>query len=112
MPWNGSTFVQHYGGHSTDVVGYAWNTEIYCPRCLLEALGLATTGPVVPGATLESEIALWAAENDLELYREDSTRVPQPILNGEDAMDMDLGRAQRCCRCHEPLIETDEEEQE
>lgn len=99
----------YYGGHSTDVVGYAWNTEIYCPRCLLEALGFATTGPVVPGATLESEIALWAAENGLELYREDSQRVPQPIFNGDDALDND-GRAQRCCRCHEPLIEIDEEE--
>lgn len=109
MVWNGSTYVQHYGGHSTDVVGYAWDTEIYCPRCLLGALGIATTGPVVPGPTLESEIALWAAENGRELDREDSTRVPQPIFNDE-AMNVDLGRPHRCCRCHEFLIEHDEEQ--
>lgn len=110
MSWNGTSFVQHYGGHSTDVVGYAWDTEIFCPRCTLERMGMATTGPVRAGAVMESEIAIWVAEQGLEMHREDSQRVPQPVFNGQEAVDED-GRAHRCGGCHEPLIETDEEEQ-
>lgn len=90
------------------VVGFAWRTEDYCPRCTLDAMGIATTGPVRYGATLESEIDLWAAENGLTHMRE-TTEVPQPILDTDDALDND-GRSRRCCRCHERLIETDEEE--
>lgn len=108
MPFNGTGFTQHYGGHSTDVVGYAWNTDDWCPRCTLEAMGMATTGPVRPGATLESEIDIWAAENSLTHMR-DTTECPQPIFNSDDALDND-GRPRTCCRCHEQLIEVDEEE--
>jgi hypothetical protein len=103
---------QYYGGHATDVVGFAWDGDTYCPRCTLERMGVATTGPVIPGPVMESEIDIWVIANGLEMHREDSQRVPQPIFNGEDAMDMDLGRACRCGRCHEPLIETDEEPEE
>lgn len=94
----------------TNVVGFAWRTEDYCPRCTLEAMGIATTGPVRYGASLESEIDLWAEENGLSRMRE-TTEVPQPILDGDDATDND-GRPRRCCRCHEPLIETDEDEEQ
>lgn len=97
-----------YSSHATDVVGYAWNADDWCPRCVLEGMGVATTGPVRPGAVLESEIAVYAAENGLD---PETTDVPQPIFNGEDAVDND-GRSRRCCRCHEPLVETDEEPEE
>lgn len=104
MPW--------YSGHATDVVGYAWNTEDWCPRCVLEAMGVATTGPVRPGPVMESEIEIWAAANGLTHLRE-TTEVPQPIFNNDDALEGDgSGRSRRCCRCHEPLIETDETEEE
>jgi hypothetical protein len=106
MPFNGTGFTQSYGGHATDVVGFAWNTENWCPRCTLEAMGFATTGPVRVGAVLESEIAIYAAENGLD---PETTDVPQPIFNGGDAVN-DNGRPKICCRCQEQLIETDEEE--
>jgi hypothetical protein len=106
MPFNGTGFTQSYGGHSTDVVGFAWNTESWCPRCTLEAMGFATTGPVRAGGVLDSEIAIYAAENGLDL---ETTDVPQPIFNSDDAVD-DNGRPKTCCRCQEQLIETDEEE--
>jgi hypothetical protein len=92
----------------TNVVGFAWRTEDYCPRCTLEAMGMATTGPVRYGAVLESEIDLWAEENGLTHMRE-TTEVPQPILDTDDALDND-GRPRTCCRCHEQLIEIDEEQ--
>jgi hypothetical protein len=100
----------YYGGHSTDIVGYAWDADVYCPRCTLERMGIGTTGPVRAGAVMESEIAIWVAEEGLEMHREDSQRVPQPIFNSDDARDND-SRAYRCGSCHEPLIETDEEEE-
>jgi hypothetical protein len=110
MPFNGTGFTQSYSGHATDVVGYAWNTEDWCPRCVLGELGFATTGPVRPGAVLESEIEIYAAENGLDPA---TTDVPQPIFNGDDALEGDgSGRSRRCCRCHELLVETDEEPEE
>lgn len=90
----------------TNVVGFAWRTEDYCPRCTLDAMGMATTGPVRYGASLESEIDLWAEENGLAHMRE-TTECPQPILDGDDALNND-GRPRTCCRCHEQLIEIDE----
>ena len=97
----------------TNVVGFAWRTEDYCPRCTLDAMGIATTGPVRYGATLESEIEIWAAENGLTDMRE-TTEVPQPVYDtGDDPLEGDgSGRSRRCCQCHEALIETDDEEQE
>jgi hypothetical protein len=109
MPFNGTGFTQHYGGRSTDVVGYAWNTEEWCPRCVLEAMGFATTGPVRPGAVLESEIEIYAAENGLD---RETTDVPQPIFNDDALRGDSSGRSRRCCRCHEHLVETDEEPEE
>lgn len=94
----------------TAVVGFAWRTEDYCPRCTLDGMGMATTGPVRYGASLEGEIEIWAAENGLVNMRE-TTEVPQPIYDTDDVMDND-GRARRCCRCHEPLVETDEDTEE
>jgi len=95
----------------TNVVGFAWRTEEYCPRCTLDAMGMATTGPVRYGASLEGEIEIWTAENGLTDMHE-TTEVPQPIYDtGTDALDDD-GRARRCCRCHEPLVETDEDPEE
>src|SRR3954470_10607153 len=111
MPFNGTGFTHNYSGSSTDIVGYAWNADLWCPRCTLEALGYATTGPVVGGsASLESAIRVYAEENGLDPR---TTDVPQPIFNGEDAVDIDGdGRAHRCCKCHEPLIEVDENTEE
>jgi hypothetical protein len=100
----------YYSGHATDVVGYAWDADNYCPRCVLELMGVATTGPVHPGPVLESEIDVWAAANGLSHMRE-TTECPQPIFNSEEAYEED-GRARRCGRCHEPLVETDEETEE
>lgn len=88
----------HYGGHATDVVGFAWNADEFCPRCTLEMLGITTTGPVRPGAVLESEIETYVVEKGLQIHREDSNVVPQPIFNG--------GHPRHCGRCHEPLIES------
>jgi hypothetical protein len=110
MPFNGTGFTHNYSGHSTDIVGYAWNIEDWCPPCTFKAvieapLNYATFRP----DRMEMEIAAYAERNGLDI---ETTECPQPIFNGEDAMDMDLGRSRRCCRCHEPLIETDEEEQE
>lgn len=110
MVFTGTEYTINACGKSTDVVGYAWRTEEYCPRCTLEAMGMAITGPVRAGAVLESEIEVWAAENGLTDMRE-TTEVPQPIFNGEEAVDND-GRAKTCCRCHEQLIEQDEPEED
>lgn len=89
--------------HVTETVGYVWRTEDWCPRCILDALGFATTGPVRPGRVLESEIETWVVENGLTHLRE-TTEVPQPILHSDDAYDND-GRPRACCRCHESLVE-------
>ena len=59
---------------------------------------------------LESEIEIWAAENGLADMRE-TTEVPQPIFNGEEAFDND-NRSKICCRCHEQLVEQDEPEED
>jgi hypothetical protein len=107
MTFNGTGFTHNYSSHSTDIVGYAWRTEEYCPRCTLEAMGTSTTGPVRAGAVLESEIEIWAAENGLSDMRE-TTEVPQPIFNSDDAFDNE-GRPRTCCRCHEQLVESNEE---
>jgi hypothetical protein len=105
MTFTGTDYVYRHGGHATDVVGFAWNADDWCPRCVMEGIGMATTGPVRPGAVLESEIALWARENGVD---SETTDAPQPIFNGEDACD-ENGRSRRCCKCHEQLIEQDEE---
>lgn len=95
----------YYSGHATDVVGYAHEADEFCPRCTLERLGVVTTGPVRPGATLESEIETYVVENGLQIHREDSNVVPQPIFNGEDAFEEDSS-PRHCGRCHEPLVES------
>lgn len=111
MVFIGTEYTINACGHATDIVGYDWNTEKWCPRCTLDAMGVATTGPLHYGRSLESEIETYVQENGLEIWREDSTRVPQPVFNGEDAFDND-GRAERCCRCHERLVEQDEPEED
>lgn len=90
-----------YCGHATDVVGYAWRTEEWCPRDVLEALGFATTGPVRPGEVLESEIRIWCAENGVD---PETTEAPQPIFNSDEAYNDD-GKPRTCCVCHETLVE-------
>lgn len=104
MTFTGTEYTINARGHATDIVGFAWNTEEFCPRCTLEALGYATTLPVLGnGAALESAIKIYAEEKKLDPQ---TTDVPQPIFNGEDAFDED-GRSRTCASCHEPLVEQD-----
>jgi hypothetical protein len=111
MAWNGTTYEINAHGHATDVVGYVWNTEEFCPSCTLKGLGLLTTGLPTP-LLLESQIQIYGLEYGLE---EDDPRwkdtgvIPQPIFNGEEAYDED-GRARQCASCHEQLVEQDEDE--
>lgn len=71
-------------------------------------MGFSTTGPVHAGAVMEGEIEIYVEENDLQIYREDTNRVPQPIFNSDDVFDNDR-RPKTCCRCHEQLVESNEE---
>jgi hypothetical protein len=93
------------GGHATDVVGYAWNADEFCTPCIQEALGIVTPHTTRFGESMEDEIEAWVNEKGLQIHREDTNVVPQPIFNGEDAYDED-GRPRHCGRCHEPLIES------
>lgn len=107
MAWNGTEYVHAPRGHSTDVVGFSWNTDTYCPRCTLGSLGFATTGPVQGDSpALASAIKVYAEEGGFDPQ---TTDVPQPITNGEDALRSDgSGKSENCCICHEPLVEVDE----
>lgn len=104
MAWNGTAH-----GHVTDVVGFAYLAEEWCPRCTLGLIGAVATLPPRP-AIVESEIKLYGTEiRDLDAEGEDprwrnSGTIPQPIFNGEDARD-ENGRARTCAGCHEPLLE-------
>lgn len=100
----------NYSGHATDVVGYAWNTEDWCPPCTFKAVIEAPLGYAsYRQDRMEMEIAAYAERHELDI---ETTEYPQPIYNyGDDPLDND-GRPRRCCRCHEPLVETDEEPEE
>lgn len=111
MVFTGTEYTINAHGSATDVVGYDWNTEKWCVPCVLTALGVTTPHTTRFGESLEDEITAWVKESGLEIWREDSTRVPQPVFNGEGAYDND-GRAERCCRCHEQLVEQDEPEED
>jgi hypothetical protein len=106
MPWNGTGFTHRYGGHSTDVVGYAYNTEEWCPSCTLLLVG---SPPSARPEDLEREIRLYGETiRDLvdpeDPRWKDSTVIPQPIFSGGDAYDDD-GRPRACAGCHEELVE-------
>jgi hypothetical protein len=105
MTFNGTEYTINARGHASDIVGFAWNTEEFCPRCTLGALGYASTLPVLGNsAALESAIKIYAEEGGFDSQ---TTDVPQAIFNGEDALDDD-GRSRTCATCHEPLIEQDD----
>ena len=96
----------YYGGHATDVVGYAWNADEFCPPCVFWAVVEAPSKETSFQADrLEAEIEAYVKRNGIQVHREDSNVVPQPIFNGEDARDED-GRPRHCGRCHEPLVES------
>lgn len=97
-----------YSGHATDVVGYAWNADDWCPPCTFkEVIEAPLNYASYRQDRMEMEIAAYAERNELDI---ETTECPQPIFNGEDALEGDgSGRSRRCCRCHEPLVETDEE---
>lgn len=108
MAWNGTEYVHHYGGHATDIVGYAYCADTYCPRCTLALMGSVSTLPPRQ-AIVESEIRIWGAEirdlTDPEDPRwRDSDMIPQPIFLN-DACDED-DKPYTCASCHEGLVES------
>lgn len=107
MSFTGSGYEINTHGHATDIVGFAWNADEFCPRCTLGGLGYTTTGPVRGDSpTLESAIRVYAEEGGFDPQ---TTDVPQPIFNGEDAF-FENGRSRTCGTCGEPFIEQDDEE--
>jgi hypothetical protein len=109
MAWNGTYYEINAHGHATDVVGFAYLADEWCPRCTLGLIGSVSTLPPLP-AIVESEIKLYGTEiRDLDVAGEDprwrdSDTIPQPIFNGDDARDNN-GRARTCAGCYEPLLE-------
>jgi hypothetical protein len=108
MTFTGTEYTINACDSATDIVGFAWNAAEFCPRCTLAALGYASTLPVLGNsAALESAIKIYAEEGGFDPR---TTDVPQPIFNGEDALDND-GRSRTCASCHESLVEQDDIEE-
>jgi hypothetical protein len=87
----------------TAIAGYAFNAEILCPRCTLEALGRTSVLPVRGGSSeLESEMAVRGAMLGLGAVGDDprwldSGTMPQPVWSHE------LSGDEHCARCGEAV---------
>lgn len=79
---------------STDIVGFAWNTEVWCPRDLMAALdGTMVTlpvrgdSPILDAMIIAYGIRVHKLTDDDDPRWKDSTVVPQPIFSGSDEAD-------------------------
>lgn len=89
----------HYGLHSTDIVGYAYQADTYCPGCIAHML---RKGPLLPA---EDAIAALLTRRGLDPSATHDTDIaPFPIFASDDAYDND-GRPHCCLKCLEPLID-------
>ncbi len=107
MPWNGTAYEHNYQPHGTDIAGYSYCTEEWCPRCTMTLMGASSFG--TDPETQEAEIREYGRTirdlADPEDPRwKDSDTIPQPIFRSDDLADED-GTPRRCAGCREDLAE-------
>ena len=94
-----------YATHGTDIVGYSFNTEDYCPPCIVDLFRAAGRTKVAP-TSIGVEAALDHAAELEGINRTvegsfDTSEFPKVIF-GSMVEDTDTVR---CGRCGEPLID-------
>ena len=102
-------------GHATDIVGYTFHTEQYCPEHVLDAVRDAYPRDyplgwsMLPGETTESILGFVARQLDIDHEDEhsyDSGEFPKVIFRDsahESGCGDSDGCNDRCATCHEPL---------
>lgn len=81
--------------HATDIVGYIYKADIYCPGCILGELGAG-----VYGGTTEQSLSRLADERGIDRFDEysfDSDEFPKVVFRSQ------IEDEERCGACGEEI---------
>ena len=102
--------------HATDIVGYTYSADNYCPGCIVDVLptgegqefdGWALAKGVMMSVEADlHEIAHAFGINYDDMGSYDSDEFPKPIFASQVEGD------EHCGKCHELLIESDSNDEE